>query len=63
MTLQRLERARRPTVNPPCNASSIHTHIQWRRETIMKYAKMRNMYGIYYSDDAAEALTSQALDG
>jgi hypothetical protein len=25
MTLQRLERARRPTVNPPCNASSIHT--------------------------------------
>ena len=55
-------------------------YIQRRRETIMKYAQMRNIYGKckssrkidsnllwlevnHYSDDAAEALTSQAPDG
>jgi hypothetical protein len=74
MTLQRLSRARRPTVNPPCNASSIHTHIDHEIQ------KMRNIYGKckssrkidgnllwldynHYSNDAAEALTSQAPDG
>jgi NADPH-dependent curcumin reductase CurA len=60
---------------------TIEKYIDRRRETIMKYAKMRNIYGKckssrkidsnlqyfgwinHYSDDAAEALTSQAPDG
>jgi hypothetical protein len=59
---------------------TIEEYIQRRRDTIMKYAETRNIYGKckssrkiasnllwwevnYYSDDAAEALASQAPDG
>jgi hypothetical protein len=59
---------------------TIEEYIQRRRETIMKYAQMRDIYGKckssrkiacnllwwevnYYSNDAAEARTSQAPDG
>jgi hypothetical protein len=59
---------------------TIEEYIQRRRETIMKYAATRNIYGKckssrkiasnllwwevnYYSNAAAEALTSQAPDG
>jgi hypothetical protein len=59
---------------------TIEEYIQRRRDTIMKYAETRNIYGkykssrkiasnllwwegYYYSNDAAEALTSQAPDG
>ena len=59
---------------------TIEEYIQRRRDTIMKYAETRNIYGKckssrkiasnllwwevnYYSNDAAEALASQAPDG
>jgi hypothetical protein len=59
---------------------TIEEYIKRRRDTIMNYAEMRNIYGKckssrkkasnllwwevnYYSDDAAEALTSQVPNG
>jgi hypothetical protein len=51
MMLQRLSRGRRLTVNPLCMPPAstqvlmIEEYIQRRRETIMKYAETRNIYG------------------